>query len=106
EGLGGVEGGHIGLDGAELAAELRRGVRLEVVHVEVARPAAQPEENHRGVLGGLAVRSRRGLEPQMVGETEPGQSEEAGAEEATAAEAIAGAVARSENVEHVQAPLA
>ena len=71
--------------GLELAAELGRGVGLEVVHVEVAGPAAEPEEDDRGVACvGLPASPRPRLEAQVVGQRQAGQAEEADLQEARA----------------------
>ena len=48
-----VDAGDVGLDRPELAAILRRGVRLHVVGFHVRRAARQPDEDDGGVVGGL-----------------------------------------------------
>jgi hypothetical protein len=98
--LADVDAGDVGLDRLELAAKLRGSVRLEVVHIDVARAAAQPQKDDRRVLGGFVLLFRPGLKPQVVGQGEPTEAKEAESKKTAAGQAVAGPVSRSENVEH------
>ena len=58
---------HVGRDRPELAAELGRGVGLQVPGVDGAQAAVQEDEDQRDVAGRLAPRRRRGPRPARAG---------------------------------------
>ena len=68
EQLADLDAGHVGLDRLELAADLARGVGLEVPHVLVRRPAGQVDVDDRLVLRAAAL---VGLGAKQVGQRQP-----------------------------------
>ena len=78
--LADLDAGHVGGDRLELAAELGRGVRLEIVHVDVAGPAGLPDQDDR-----LAVRWRCPVrpEPEQARQRQAAEGERADLEEAS-----------------------
>src|SRR5262249_33505700 len=77
---------------------------LGVEGAEWAGPAAEQQQDHRRVAAGLARLRRASLEAQVIGQGKAGQAEEAHPQETAAAHPVAGAVARSTDVQHDPAP--
>ncbi len=71
EQFGHLEARHVGADRVPDAAIFRRGERLHVVRVHVARTAVQPQQDHRRVL--LARAAGAGF----LGPEQPAQSDRA-----------------------------
>src|SRR5262249_28469752 len=92
EQLGDVEARHPGSDRLPDAAVLRRGLRLHVVQVHVARPAVQPYQDDRRVL----LRGRGFAGAQKLWQADLGQAGHAEREEATPVHAVAVAAGASE----------
>ena len=103
--LADADAGDVGVDGLELAADVGRGVRFEVPHVDVGRPAGQVDVDDRLVrradaglgLGGEEVGQRQGAADERA----------ADGEEIAAAEAVAEAalpVRPAEDRQHESPP--
>ena len=96
-----VKARNVGLNRLELAANLGRRLRLEVVHVEVTRPAVQADHDDR--LARRAVRRRRlRAQPQQIGQRER-SAQEPNMQEIAAADAIAEPLIWAPNGQHKRA---
>ena len=84
-----LDAGHVGLHGADDAAELGRGGHLGVEGFDVRGAAAEPEPDDRGVARRLAVCGRRGAGAEQVGQHQAAQAERADLEEVAARGAVA-----------------
>src|ERR1035438_8006908 len=94
----------VGIDLVKLAAKLRRRVRLEIVHVDMARPAPHPEQDDGRIARRLAAFAGSRLEPKVVGEREPAEGQETGFEKVAPRHAVAGSVSRSGDIQHGKSP--
>ena len=92
-----LEARHGGRDGPELAADLGRGVHLEVEGVLVRRPTRQIHHDDGLVVG---PESGGGLGAQQLGQRQAAQSEPSDAEEAPPGEAITESAGRSGDGQH------
>src|SRR5262249_54287572 len=102
--LADLDAGDVGLDRLELALELGRGLRLEVVHVHVRRAARQVD--HDGRLVRAALRARGGAggpQAEHLAEGESG-AERADRQEPAAADAVAEALAGAPECQHNYPP--
>ncbi len=86
-------------DRAELAPELAGRVGLQVIRVDVRRPAAEQHLDDRRVPRPLGPRPQ----PQQVGQRQPPQPQRPDAQEAPPAEALTRPIATSEHVDHGRA---
>ena len=77
---------HVGRHRAERPAIFAGRVRLGIVTFELARPAVEPDENHR--FAGVR-RGPFGPHPQQIGERQAGQTEQAGFDRRAAGGALA-----------------
>ncbi len=102
--LADADAGDIGGHGPKLAAELGRRIGFEIVHVDMARPAAQPEEDDRGIARLSAALLGLGLETQMIGQGQARQSEKADAQKAAPRQAVTTMIIRSTNFQHRNPP--
>src|SRR5262249_55380746 len=89
--------GQPGGDGPEWAAELIRGVGLEVVGVDMTRPAAQHDVDQGLRPGGAAG---VGPVPQQVGQGEPAEPQGADPEEFAVTDAVAVARTAAPDADH------
>ncbi len=89
-----VEARHPGVNGLELAANLDRGVRLEIDQVLVRRPAGQKDHDH-GLVGVLDPGPRLGL--QQLRQRQPAQGQAADLQKATPRQAIAETLFRAKD---------
>lgn len=85
-----IEARHDGLDRSKLAAVLGRGIRLEVIHVDVAGPSGQDDQDDR-----LGWHPAAGCGPQaeQVRECQAGDAQRTDPQELATADAIAETVA-------------
>jgi hypothetical protein len=86
-----LDAGHVGLHGADDAAELGRCGHLRVECLDVSWTAAEPEPDDGRVAGWLALLRRAGASPQQIGQHEAAsaQTQRADFEEVAASGAFA-----------------
>src|SRR6516225_9097877 len=96
--LADVDARNIGRNRLELAAELGWRGRLQVIHVDMTRPTAEPEENHGGVFAHLTLSTGSRRQSQVIRQAQSGQAEEPDAEKAAAVNAIAAGILWTANL--------
>src|SRR6516225_5454955 len=102
--LADVRAGDIGGDGPELAAEFGRGIRLEIVHVDVARPAAKPEKNDGRIARLPPIFLGPCFEAQMIGQGQSRQTEKADSQKAAPGKPVTATIIGSAYFEHWNPP--
>ena len=97
EQLADIEAGDVGLDWLELTAILGRGLRLEVVHIDVRRAARKDHHDH-----GFAGRSNAGgsLPPEDISQREAAATQRPGSQKIAAAVTVAIGVFSSQDTQH------
>jgi hypothetical protein len=88
EALADLDAGDVGVDGLELAADLGRGLGLDLPQVLVRRPAAQEDVDDR-LVAGARLDAGPGLGAVDVRQGERAGAEGADAQEATPRDAVA-----------------
>src|SRR5437762_2824429 len=90
--LADLDARYVRRDRLELAAVFRGRVGLQVEGVDVARAAAEVDEDRRGRL---AASDRAGLgQPQVIGQPQAGRAEHADPEEIAPPDPVAASIAR------------
>src|SRR4051812_21238619 len=102
--LADADAGYVRRNLAKFAAKLRRRLRLEIVHVDMAWPASQPQEDNCRVACRLAIGGRRGLEAQMVRHAQPGKAEKADLQKAAPRLAVTATISGAAYVKHDPTP--
>src|SRR5262249_22660548 len=108
EGLADLDAGDVGGDGLELAADLGRGLGLDVPRVLVGRAPAEEDVDDGLVPAGrrdaAGLGGRLGAEDVGQGQVEGAEGESADAKEAATGDAVAQPRLRTEDGQHGCAP--